>query len=215
MTSPYLLPALADRLEEMAARKDLEPVEVAVLDSGVDATHPDLAGRVVEAFKIEMEDDIPRVKEIPQGTNNDQFGHGTGVASIIARLAPNARLVDIRVLGADNRGAGAGLVAGLRVAVRRKSKIINMSLAASAGFSQKIMTLCEEAYHANTLSWPPNSTCLSRTMVFRPSFHPVSAWTTTPFPVPLSSTICRITSSNTRPTAMPCPWPPWAGATPQ
>ena len=44
--------------------------------------------------------------------NNDLFGHGTAVASIIARIAPNARLYDVRVLGRSNTGAEEALIAG-------------------------------------------------------------------------------------------------------
>ncbi|MEI7591092.1 MAG: S8 family serine peptidase, partial [Deltaproteobacteria bacterium] len=93
-----LISAFKNRLDRMAEQQ-LKPVEIAVIDSGIDSTHPDLAKRIIEAYRVEIQDDKPVVIDVPLGENNDIFGHGTAVASIIARIAPNANIVDIRVLG--------------------------------------------------------------------------------------------------------------------
>ncbi len=137
-----LLAALQRPLGELA-EGPLEPLDVAIIDSGVDATHPDLAGRVVSACRIENK----AVIEVEMPSNNDTFGHGTGVASIIARTAPNARLFDIRVLQPGNKGSGDDLVAGLRLAVRSRHRVINMSLAASAKLVPELVESCERAYY--------------------------------------------------------------------
>ena len=126
----------------------LEPVEVAILDSGIDASHPALRGRIVAAFRVEGGRRKPTVRPARR-KNNDGYGHGTAVASIIARIAPNARLVDIRVLGPDNQGSGAALIEGLRFAVKRGSRLINMSLAATGEFAAALHALCETAYYRN------------------------------------------------------------------
>ena len=137
-----LLAALQQPLNELAAGP-LEPVDVAVIDSGIDATHPDLLGRVVGACRIENKARI----EVETPGNNDTFGHGTGVASIIARTAPNARLFDIRVLQPGNKGSGDDLLAGLQLAVRLRYRVINMSLAVSAKFVPELRASCEHAYY--------------------------------------------------------------------
>lgn len=142
--------ALADRLQDMAGR-ELAPVEVAVLDSGVDATHPDLAGRIAKAVVVEEKDGEANARDVELGVNNDAFGHGTAVASIIARMAPNAKIFDVRVLGEGNKGGGAALVEGLRVAVMDNRRVINMSLAATAKVAQSVFRLCEMAYRKNLL----------------------------------------------------------------
>jgi subtilisin family serine protease len=134
--------ALALDPAQLAARA-LAPVDVAVVDSGVDATHPDLAGRVVQAMRIE--DATPLPQDVP--INNDAFGHGTAVAAIIARIAPNARIIDIRVLRPDNKGTPEDLVAGLRAAVRARHPVVNMSLAAPARVVPRLVTLCERAFY--------------------------------------------------------------------
>src|SRR5439155_11747960 len=139
---------LGARFQDLASRA-LEPVEVAILDTGVDATHPELAGRVAASLAVEMIDGKPEVREHAPVENADVYGHGTAVASIVARLAPNARIVDVRILGPDNSGSGAALVAGLQAAVARRCRVINMSLAAQAKFADQLHVLCETAYRQN------------------------------------------------------------------
>ena len=69
-------------------------------------------------------------EENPTG-NNDVYGHGTGVAGIITRLCPSARLIDVRVLGPKNTGSLAALQRGLRHALHSEARILNLSLATS------------------------------------------------------------------------------------
>jgi subtilisin family serine protease len=140
-----LVAALEGALADLAARP-LAPIEVAVLDSGVDATHPDLAGRVRAAFAVEIVKGRSEVVAKAADRNHDVFGHGTGVASIIAKQAPNASIVDYRVLDADNTGAGDALVAALDAAVTRGCRVINMSLAAKREFGPRLLAHCERAY---------------------------------------------------------------------
>src|SRR5580700_7424686 len=84
--------------EELAGM-ELAPIDVAILDSGIDATHPILAGRIIEAYGVETFEGREQVVALPNDSDNDLFGHGTSVGSIVARVAPNARLYDVRVLG--------------------------------------------------------------------------------------------------------------------
>jgi len=139
--------ALSEKLDALAQRS-LPPVRVAVLDSGIDATHPDLAARVHGAFAAQVVEGRASVEEQPRHTNHDVFGHGTAVASIIARVAPNAQITDYRVLGTNNSGAGEALVASLRHAIEAGHQVINMSLAARSEFSARLSPLCDRAYRA-------------------------------------------------------------------
>ena len=84
--------ALEVPIEDLA-KGELAPVTVAVLDSGIDGSHPDLAGRVAKSmiFEADAEGNVTIIDSDPTA-NNDLYGHGTGVASIIARIAPNATL---------------------------------------------------------------------------------------------------------------------------
>ena len=148
MTVSMLQEALSLGFEELQERA-IHPVEIAILDSGVDATHPDLAGHLEAAWRVVVEGGQPRLEQIPPQTNNDAFGHGTAVASILRKVAPNARLVDIRVLGGSPQGAGPAMILGLEKALERRSRILNVSLAASNRFAQVLFGLCERAYRQN------------------------------------------------------------------
>jgi subtilisin len=129
------------------SKSDLAPVIVAVLDSGIDGSHPDLAGRVIRGmtFEADAEGNVT-TRESDPAQNNDLYGHGTGVASIIARIAPNTRFIDLRVLGGNNRGSGEAMIAGFEHAVRSEAILFNMSLAASEKYVPRLTPLAEDAY---------------------------------------------------------------------
>jgi subtilisin family serine protease len=127
---------------------DLRAVDVAVVDSGIDATHPILEGRVAAAYHYDPHAETPEPLDGPTQENNDVFGHGTAVGSIIAELAPNARLIDVRVLRPGNQGVGDVLVAGLRHAIELGCPVINMSIAASAKLARQLQPLLETAYRS-------------------------------------------------------------------
>ena len=108
-------------------------VEVAVLDTGVDATHPDLVGKVKESLDFSGS---------PSGTV-DHFGHGTHVAATIAGtgagaggtrkgVAPKADLLVGKVLGDDGYGYDSWIIAGMEWAAAEGAKVVNMSLGGGA-----------------------------------------------------------------------------------
>lgn len=125
----------------------LAPVDIAVIDSGIDASHADLHRRVIEQHAVgEGANGAMAVVPIQPGTNNDSFGHGTAVASIIARIAPNARLFDVRVLDARNKGNPAASVEAFRFCLARRFRMINMSLSIPASQKDAVLRQCESAY---------------------------------------------------------------------
>lgn len=76
-------------------------VRVAVLDTGVDATHPLLAGRLLPGKDFVDNDNDPSEAF---GPNSGAFGHGTHVAGLVATVAPEARVMPLRVLDANGNG---------------------------------------------------------------------------------------------------------------
>ncbi|WP_020580240.1 S8 family serine peptidase [Actinopolymorpha alba] len=103
-------------------------VTVAVLDTGIDATHPDLAGQVVGARNF--------TEERP----GDGFGHGTHVASTIAGtakasngrykgVAPDAKLLDGKVCDSGGGCTDSAILAGMEwAAVEKRARVVNLSL---------------------------------------------------------------------------------------
>lgn len=109
-----------------------QAVTVAVVDSGVDLDHPDLAGRVRrDGFDFVDNDDLPR----------DENGHGTHVAGIIAAalgngeggagLAPDVQILPVRVMTAEGVGSDRAIAAGITYAVDKGAQVINLSLGAT------------------------------------------------------------------------------------
>ena len=146
MTESALAAALRLTPAELVDRATA-PIDVAVLDSGIDATHPDLLGRVVRAATIEH--GVVR-DEIATGAN-DVLGHGTAVAGIIARIAPNARLHDVRILRSDSLGVGDDLLAGMRLAVDSGWRVINLSLAAPGRLAPELARFTERAFYQDQI----------------------------------------------------------------
>ncbi|WP_422737299.1 type VII secretion-associated serine protease mycosin [Micromonospora sp. WMMD729] len=108
-------------------------VTVAVVDSGVDGNHPDLAGQVLPGLDLVGP---------AGGAGPDPVGHGTTVAGLIAGrnddkrgvvgLAPDARILPVRVLDERNKYDDALIVAkGVRWAVDHGARVINLSLGGS------------------------------------------------------------------------------------
>jgi type VII secretion-associated serine protease mycosin len=107
-------------------------VIVAVVDSGVDPTHPDLAARLrSDGYDFVDNDADPR----------DENGHGTHVAGIIAAildnnegiagLAPEVTILPVRVMNARGKGSDRAIARGIRFAADRGAKVINLSLGAT------------------------------------------------------------------------------------
>jgi subtilisin family serine protease len=127
--------------------RPLQPVKVAIIDSGIDASHPEIAGRVHSGVICSATAD-GKVEIIPVDptANNDTYGHGTAVASIIARIAPHASFIDIRVLGGNNLGSADAMLAGFAFANRSEANLMNMSLAVGETYLPRLIPLTDQAY---------------------------------------------------------------------
>jgi subtilisin len=121
---------------------------VCIVDSGVDAGHPLVAG-VTTAVTVRIEDDQTHVDADESG---DVCGHGTACAGIIRSVAPECQLVSVRVLGEGFVGSGPALIAGLRWAVEQGFDVINMSLSTTKErFVADLHALTDAAYFRRSL----------------------------------------------------------------
>jgi subtilisin family serine protease len=125
-------------------------VKVAVIDSGIDASHP-AVGSVAGGVALEYDEENDEVKEI-EGPHDDLFGHGTACAGIIRRASPEAELYSIRVLGQNLSGKGVVFAHGLRWAMDHGIQVANMSLSTSKrDFFDMFHELADEAYFRNMM----------------------------------------------------------------
>lgn len=101
-------------------------VRIAVLDSGIEATHTAFGGKTL-CDDLAIVEDGHRLKVVP-GEGRDLFGHGTAVAGIIHEVAPEAEIGSIRVLGESLSARTAIILEGARQAIERGYHILNCSL---------------------------------------------------------------------------------------
>ncbi|HEU5286980.1 MAG TPA: S8 family serine peptidase, partial [Candidatus Limnocylindria bacterium] len=116
----------------------LQPVIVAVIDTGVDAEHPDLAGVVLPGTTILSSQSTGCAAD---AVGTDDNSHGTHVAGIIAAdanngigiagIAPNARILPIKALDCTGSGSLADVAQAITYAVDHGARVINISLGAS------------------------------------------------------------------------------------
>jgi subtilisin family serine protease len=108
-------------------------VIVGVLDTGVAAGHRLLAGRIAAGGADLVDGDANPADEAGRrdsdgdGIVDEAVGHGTFVAGLILSVAPDARILPIRVLDADGVGTEYGVLRGIKLAHARGARVINMS----------------------------------------------------------------------------------------
>ncbi|HCE98601.1 MAG: hypothetical protein A2X34_08585 [Elusimicrobia bacterium GWC2_51_8] len=102
-------------------------IKVAVIDTGIDYTHPDLQANYAGGYNT----------IISTATPMDDHGHGTHVAGTIgairdsngvAGVAPMARLYAVKVLDKNGSGTYSNVISGIEWAAQNKMDVINMSL---------------------------------------------------------------------------------------
>lgn len=107
-------------------------IVVAVLDSGVNAAHPDLAGKILPGYDFVWNDSDPA----------DDFGHGTAVAGVIgaagnnligvAGVAFGSKILPVKVMDASGFAYYSTLAQGIHYAVDQGARVINISIAGTS-----------------------------------------------------------------------------------
>ncbi|MBI4492789.1 MAG: S8 family serine peptidase [Chloroflexi bacterium] len=124
-------------------------VKVAVIDSGIDAAHPAVGGRVGGYVAIGEGPDGLTYDTAPHA---DAFGHGTACAGIIRAVAPECELYSVKVLGPGLSGRGPVFLAGLRWAIEHGMHVCNLSLGTTRkDFFGMLHELADLAYFRNVI----------------------------------------------------------------
>ena len=100
-------------------------VSVAIIDSGINPDDPRLSGVTVDGWSITL---TATGHAKLSSDFHDDNGHGTDVAAALHRLAPDARLLSVRIMG-EKLGASAELMAaGIETAASNGAKVISLSI---------------------------------------------------------------------------------------
>ena len=125
-----------------------EGVVVAVIDTGIDHTHPALAGKIIGGWDFANDDDDPM----------DDHRHGTHVAGIIAAtggpmsgIAPGVSLLAYKVLDDEGRGSTSDIVAGIERAITDGADVINLSLGKGGNPDDPLARAVENAVAAGVV----------------------------------------------------------------
>jgi type VII secretion-associated serine protease mycosin len=123
--SSYLSPLRLDRAWDLSKGAG---VVVAVVDTGIDLGHPDLAGQIVAGRNV----------LVPGAPPADDNGHGTMVSGVIAArtndaigvvgIAPSAKIMPIKVLDSSGGGSDTDIAIGVNWARTHGARVINLSL---------------------------------------------------------------------------------------
>ncbi len=123
-------------------------VTVAVVDSGVQSTHPDLAGRVLPGYDYVNNDSDP----------SDDNGHGTAVAGVaaakgndgigVAGAAWNVSILPVKVMSASGSGSHSAIANGINYSADRGARIINLSLGGTSS-SRTLQSAVNYAWNKN------------------------------------------------------------------
>ncbi|HEY1051786.1 MAG TPA: S8 family serine peptidase, partial [Prosthecobacter sp.] len=124
MPDSWIASTQLDAVRAALAAADGSGVRVAVLDSGIEATHPDLGGlTLADDVAFERDGSFLRVIE----SSGDAMGHGTAIASIIRSIAPQAQIGSFRVLDGDLKSRSTIVWEAARHAIERGYHILNCS----------------------------------------------------------------------------------------
>ena len=122
---------------------------VAVVDSGINTEHPEFAGRLVDGWDFVNADPTP----------DDEHGHGTHVAGIVAAgingaghagVCPTCMIMPVKVLNGSNQGTWSVVARGILFAKDHGAKVINLSLGAFSG-SDVVRMAIEQAQAAGVI----------------------------------------------------------------
>jgi subtilisin len=144
--SDDIIPWGVDRIEAdvvQSAEIYGSDVKLAIIDTGIDYTHPDLSANYIEGWDFVNNDDDPK----------DDHGHGTHCAGIAAAannekgivgVAPAVKLYGVKVLNSRGSGSWSTIIKGIEWCVDNDIQIASMSIGGSS-YSQSLEEMCDLA----------------------------------------------------------------------
>jgi membrane-anchored mycosin MYCP len=124
-------------------------VVVAVVDSGIDTSDPRFANSQVEGWSISLG---ATGHALLSSDFKDENGHGTEIASAILTIAPDVKLLAVKIMGDRLRTSAELMAAGIETATRNGANIINLSLGTpNMGKALLLRDCCANAVEAGSV----------------------------------------------------------------
>ncbi|MFI5404062.1 MAG: S8 family serine peptidase, partial [Planctomycetota bacterium] len=128
-------------------------VLVAVLDAGFDTSHPVLRDRVVPGIDTLSGDGDPNdlgngFDDYGEQSPDNAVGHGNFVAGMVLLAAPDARILPVRVMDDEGYGTNAAIASGIRFALNRGARVVNISAQAAALLDCRDVRMALDEAHA-------------------------------------------------------------------
>lgn len=123
-------------------------VRIGLLDTGVDSRHPELQGKVAAHYEARIDVRQGRVVAVAQGEDPNE--HGTSCAGILSRLAPEAEIHSVQIIGNHPRDSPLKLIAGFRFAIEQGWDVININAGAGTPHVE-LRALAEAAERAGLI----------------------------------------------------------------
>ncbi|HPZ07852.1 MAG TPA: S8 family serine peptidase [Candidatus Eremiobacteraeota bacterium] len=125
-------------------------IRVAIVDSGIDVSHPSLKDSVKGGVEISIDNNKKIHISTPE-VISDNFGHGTACAGIVRKIAPQSELYSVKVT-ASGKGKGEAFLAGLKWAIDNDMNVINLSLGTTNRiYTGRFFKLLEDAYYKGNI----------------------------------------------------------------
>lgn len=154
---------MMELLQELHAARG-KGVRVAIVDSGVEGSHPWVGGRLVANYRVEK---VAGGYEVVEGVPEDLIGHGTAVAGNIRRFAPDVDIINLQVLGGSLSADSEALLTALNWLVKQEVHLVNLSLstmreqfALRMGHAiddlsaRHVPCICARGYHLSGRAYP-------------------------------------------------------------
>ena len=124
-------------------------IAVAVVDSGIDKEDPRLAGAEIEGWSITLG---ATGHAMLSADCHDENGHGTEIAAAIHAIAPDAKLLAVKIMGARLRTSAELMAAGIETSSKNKARVINLSLGTpNMGKALLLRDCCANAVEAGNV----------------------------------------------------------------
>ncbi len=130
------------KLDSAHATATGEGTVVAIIDNGIDLTHPLFDSTLTDTMYDYIDDDTT-----PAEDTGSACGHGTFIAGLVLLAAPDCKIMPIRAFDGDGDGTYFDVAKSIYLAIQEEVDVINMSFG-SSDTSSTLLDACQDAFES-------------------------------------------------------------------